>query len=555
MGSLIDGMMSHLIGKLGSLLARELTMVAMVYVDAARIKEELEVIKAMLKVWPEEEELSESVKNWRKQLRDVAELIEDVQDEYLIQISQRNRQRGFIIVLCQVGRLIGTLNSYGNLSFTIRNITSLLREIKERCRRYNLSESVSGSGTTTVEQYHPRFVSPFLDKHIVGIDSTTNELIKRLTGGEWRRSVILLVGTGGIGKTTLAKKVYYSEDIRRGFECRAWIDVSPSYKIDELLKITIEEISPAGKNRVGEGDMTQTHELIRILKQFLWSKRYMLVFDGIYEKEFWNVMKDALPYNVRGKYIAFHDDTEQGCPRELKHLSHEILRVCEGLPLAIIAVAGLLSVKEKTPSEWRQQLDSLSFDLIADPHIANVSKIIAFCLNNLPPRLKSCFLYFSIFREDPSISRDKLVESLLAEGLGKEKRKEPLERAVEESLYELSHRQADEAVGCSPKSNYNNLSAGAERHQADEAVGYSLKSNDNNLSASAERHQLSSISNGVHNVPKTTEVSQSKRSLQISFSTNGKSESSSTSAVSWHDAYQSSFSSYQNSVFSDDIEE
>lgn len=228
--------------------------------------------------------------------------------------------------------------------------------------------------------------------------------------------------------------------------------------------------------------MTQTQELTRILKQFLWSKRYMLVFDGIYEKDFWHVMKDALPYNVRGSRIiiitridevatpfkessvnhvhrleplsetmswelfcriAFHDDTEQGCPRELKHLSREILRVCEGLPLAIIAVAGLLSVKEKTLSEWRRQLDSLSFDLIADPHIVNVSKIIAFCLNDLHPKLKSCFLYFSIFREDPLISRDKLVESLLAEGLGKEERKEPLERAVEERLYELSHRQVN----------------------------------------------------------------------------------------------------------------
>ena len=48
---------------------------------------------------------------------------------------------------------------------------------------------------------------------------------------------------------------------------------------------------------------------------------------------------------------AFQFDSERRCPEELKQLSLEIVRLCQGLPLIIAVVARLLSTKEKVESE------------------------------------------------------------------------------------------------------------------------------------------------------------------------------------------------------------
>jgi predicted ATP-dependent serine protease len=48
---------------------------------------------------------------------------------------------------------------------------------------------------------------------VVGIESTRDELISWLVGGVSKHSVISVVGIGGIGKTTLTKKVYENESM------------------------------------------------------------------------------------------------------------------------------------------------------------------------------------------------------------------------------------------------------------------------------------------------------------------------------------------------------
>ncbi|GMN69520.1 hypothetical protein TIFTF001_038568 [Ficus carica] len=477
--ALADRSMSRVIGELSSLLTGEKKEGTEVYRQVQRMKEELESIKIILEVESEEEELSQSVKNWVKQAIDAAELLKDVLEENFLQVLGRPHRLGFIKFLRRAGRSIGELNSHGNLAFTIEYIIAVLREIKERGRRHNLVERASGSRTTIVERCHPQFASPFLDKCIVGVDSATNDLIQRLMDQDSRRAVISLVGTGGIGKTTLAKKVLNNEVVRRHFRFFAWIDVSPLYKVEELLKIIIVGICRTERCNVGEVDMLQGQELISILRKLLQSKRYMIVFDGICEQEFWNVMKDALPDNGNGSRIiitthcdtiaasckessvdhvhkleplsetaswelfcsiAFKYGTERHCPLVLEKLALQILRLCEGFPLAIVAIAGLLSTKESTVSEWQKQLDILSSALISDPHRSNVSKIVSFCFDDLSSALQSCLLFYSSLPKDTLISVDDLFKLWIAEGLIKEERGETLEEVAEEYFHELIQR-------------------------------------------------------------------------------------------------------------------
>ena len=55
----------------------------------------------------------------------------------------------------------------------------------------------------------------------MGIESPKGELINWLVEGAAERTVISVVGMGGLGKTTLAKKVYDNKKVVERFVCRA----------------------------------------------------------------------------------------------------------------------------------------------------------------------------------------------------------------------------------------------------------------------------------------------------------------------------------------------
>jgi disease resistance protein RPM1 len=118
----------------------------------------------------------------------------------------------------------------------------------------------------------------------------------------------------------------------------------------------------------------------------------------------------------------------------------DIVRKCEGLPLAIVAIGGLLSTKEKVPLEWQKLLDSLCSELECNPHLTSITNILFLSYHDLPCYLKSCYLYFSIFSEDYSISGSRLLWLWVAEGFIKGKKGKALEDVAGEYLMELIHR-------------------------------------------------------------------------------------------------------------------
>ncbi|KAL2536824.1 Uncharacterized protein Fot_18215 [Forsythia ovata] len=110
-------------------------------------------------------------------------------------------------------------------------------------RNFNIPEAGSSSVVVNSLAYDRRGDALLVEEaELVGIDGRKRELMGWVMDGGARLGVISVVGMGGLGKTTLVKKVYDDAAVKKHFQSHAWITVSESFKIEELLRDTIHQL-------------------------------------------------------------------------------------------------------------------------------------------------------------------------------------------------------------------------------------------------------------------------------------------------------------------------
>ncbi|XP_015160040.1 putative late blight resistance protein homolog R1B-12 isoform X5 [Solanum tuberosum] len=126
------------------------------------------------------------------------------------------------------------------------------------------------------------------------------------------------------------------------------------------------------------------------------------------------------------------------CPPLLEETGKHIVQQCQGLPLSVVVVAGLLGKMDPTHDNWKKVEENLNsfFGTVSE----RCQSILSLSYNYLPQYLKACFLYVGGFPEDREINVSKLIRLWIAEQFVKARNNKRLEVVAEEYLEELIDR-------------------------------------------------------------------------------------------------------------------
>ncbi|XP_028080661.1 disease resistance protein RPP13-like [Camellia sinensis] len=301
-------------------------------------------------------------------------------------------------------------------------------------------ESNNHAFSRAIERYRP-------DNDIfVGREDAEQEIVARLiNNNEKSLRVISLVSEEAIGKTTLARKVYNKLDIRQHFQCRAWIHVPKEFSYKDVLLVILRQTP----NLLKDVDLMKENELSIFLFEILMGLKFLIVLDDICTNDDW--LKFVRPFadaangsrviiTTRDSKVASEVDLWSH-PLNLMHLTEEdtwalfsnkagpenrsqnnsnnvkaeILRLCRGLPMAIVLLGGLLSPVEL--SEWSTVIDHL----LARYHHHFLKCIVDLSYEKLPFGLKLRFLYLAMFPKSYEIPTRRLLQLWVAEGLFKQR--------------------------------------------------------------------------------------------------------------------------------------
>ncbi|XP_049369982.1 putative late blight resistance protein homolog R1A-3 [Solanum verrucosum] len=395
-----------------------------------------------------EKELSSHISILEKELSSLSSIFRDVLKVHHEHKIPKNLQRRTINLAYEAEFAIDSIQ-YNAFLHIFCSLPTILKEIKhinaQVTEMWSADVALKPCYVVALFKHLPtQHNNPVIDEEIVGFGKDTEKMIQCLIRGTNELDVVPIVGMGGQGKTTIARKVYNSDNIVSHFDVRAWCIVSQTYNRRTLLQEIFSQVT--GSKDKGDKDDILADELRKILM----GKRYLIVLDDMWDCMAWDDLRLCFPdvgnrsrivvttrLEKVGEQVKYHTDpyslpfltTEESCkllqkkvfqkedfPPGLQDVSQVVAEKCKGLPLVVVLVSGIIKKRKMEESWWNEVKDSL-FDLIDCESEDYSPATMKLSFDNLADCLKPCLLYMGLFPEDAIIPVSKLISLWIAEDL------------------------------------------------------------------------------------------------------------------------------------------
>ncbi|KAJ4839588.1 hypothetical protein Tsubulata_020229 [Turnera subulata] len=402
--------------------------------------------------------------SWMAKLLGTMYSTEDAIDNFLTRaklLSQKHRRRKNPAsrVLCWPFTRMASLRSQSVFGTELKSLmskvweldsgVSMLRLRSETETSNNKDDIVSSSSFQ--EEWHPdddklqqqwdRISRSSLDRDdVIGLKEHVDELAAELSyENDKSLKIVALVGDAGSGKTIVARIVYEKVHIKRQFDLHSWVSLSQDFGVRGILVSILKQF-----DETIEVEPLLESEALRRLDKVCENKSFLVVLDDVVRP---NVLERIQNLFCKSRYagrvivttrrldVASHAN----CSVQLNRLNEEdswrlflktigveedsltasglvrfkvkdqILETCNGLPLAIILMGGLLSTKDLS--------DQVRLKVVKPVKTRSSSgNVLNSCYVDLPSCIKPCFLYTMLFPGSFEIPIRRLLHLWIGEG-------------------------------------------------------------------------------------------------------------------------------------------
>ncbi|KAH6838113.1 hypothetical protein C2S53_001204 [Perilla frutescens var. hirtella] len=460
-----DAAVEFLLNNLKDLLLYHSKLITETKSQIESLEKDLRIFKAFLKDSVKKRRKDEQTKVLVQNIRDVVYEVEDVLDAFVTQLIEKKSKNYFL--------------KFWKSPVDLHTIGKQVEDVKKKVEQARI-DYANHKVSDEHESQKPE-VRPPREKDVVGFEDVMEELIRRLTEETNDFDVVSLIGMFGLGKTTLAWKLFNDPAILYEFPIRIWLSISQEFSDKDIFLGILKEFTSITEEIRQKDD----RELARTVASHLQTASFLIVMDDVWTPADWDRLRIALPKdNTKGKVLITSRNVDVGkyascprpphelrfftqkeswellrlealrkpdCPSELEGVGQRIARDCQGLPLAIVVIGGILATKfsasdiSSMRKEWDKVSKRVSAYLLDDKEndlAARMKNFISLSYDKLPYHLRACFLYLGMFPEDYEIPASKLIRIWIGEGFIQQdiEHSSSLEETAEKYLADLINR-------------------------------------------------------------------------------------------------------------------